>query len=351
MSDTQENTPSKIQSITDELRNLIPRLIEQETSVWKDLRNRPGQHFKYAVGSPAVNYSLGNIFYTGSIGYIAGIEVGTTGAIATQSAITLSMVARQMVSTYNGDSLSAPFRIQGAANLTTAGLYAAQAVANGLNGQVDEIPVLLLPAAMFASWGAAHFNIANYLDRLASLQADGKNDDEIAKDPTIKRFRQRFQIVGGTGNVLSAWKATPIDEMAKTLAQAASDPVALTRSQLGSVLSLPLFITGLAKGVMGDSQGRWITHVEESAKAILPDRVKKWLGMNTSSEPDGFDPYHYHAGGYTVNAIFSAAAGQPSFAAAYALWTRAALKIASGREQIPLSADEHTAKYVAPENI
>jgi hypothetical protein len=319
-----------------DFKALVPQLAEQNTSIWRDLRNRPGVHFNNVAGSPAVNFGLGNTLYAGFIGSIAGMDIGPTGAASIQMAITLATAVRQVVATYNGDSLAAPFRIQAAANSATALLFFTNAATDAVQGQWHSAAMMVLPVATFASWSAGHWQIANFLDRLAELQLRSASDEEIANDPLVRKFEKRFLALYGTADIVAPWKNMRIDEVADTLARLASEPMNLTKAQLGSAISLPFFIGGLTKTFAKNSIGSGMEKIEGISLKAIPEAVQKALGMEK-----GLNPNHYYMGGYGAGAAFALASGQYIFAAGQAFWSKAYGHIASGRATKPISADEY----------
>lgn len=301
-------------------RTLVPHLKRQEISLLQDLKNRPATHFKNVAGSSAVNFGIGNTFFAAFIGNIAGIDIGPLGAAGIQLAVTSATAMRQVASTYNGESHAAPFRIQAAANFATALMFAANAISDGLQGKWAETSMMVLPVATFISWGAGHWSIAEYLDRLEYLKSQNIPEE---KDPLVQKLEKRFLTLYGTADIVAPWKNMPVDEVAKTLADLVMKPSQLTGLQWGSIISIPFFIGGLVKTFSKGAIGKLVDTIENKVFKSSPN------------------PNHYYACGYGIGSAFAAASGLWLFAGAQASWANAYRIIGANKAAKNESADEY----------
>lgn len=303
---------------------------KQDTSLLSDISARPGRYLGDLRDCAALHFQMGNTAYGLFLGSVAGVTVGPAVAFAIQGGVAAYTAARQVMSTYRGESFGAPFRTQALANWITA----ATLLATGLTGNAETMSMMALPVMTFSLWGKGHWDVANMLDRIAHLQKTNTSPENIKNDSTVKKYERLYLAEDGIADSTAIFKDKPIGDVVKIL----SDPLA--PAHLTSLAPLPFFLTGVWKTFVKNTPviGPALGWVEKQAIRILPDFLKSAFNVQNQ----GITPNHLYASGYALGAALSYA--NPLFAAAQAGWALGYNRLSNEEKREPVSADEHAAR-------
>ena len=291
----------------------LPEEQLKKVSLAKDFASRPLRYLKDMARCPAVLFSAGNVVYAVFLGAVADVEVGAAGAFVIQGSVAAFTASRQIHATYKGKDFGAPFRFQAYANWATAAIL----VTSGAAAGPKKLSMTVLPACTLALWGKAHWDVANYLDRLLRLQKEGKTPDEINADPRLRKFEKLYMAEYGVADIMAPFKNKPIDQIADTLATLVTTPAFLTAGQAASLIPLPFFLAGLSKTFF-------------------------------KKTPIVKNPNNANSAGYAAGALVAAVGGDPLFAGAQALWAAAYRSLAtSEKREKPISADDYAKRQTA----